>query len=187
MRHEKAPIIEKLLIHRNEAILKRELKKRRRQIRFKATNILVSPVKAVRDDFQDRTLDFIICSDLPFPTAVNQENVLILRFLDIENELSPLAFQPEDASKIIRFLSRNNANKDLFVCCDGGVSRSPAIAAAVSLAIGKSDMPIWESAEYHPNRLVFQRLCWAFGIPMYPSQIKERTKVMEKLNRFLSQ
>ena len=132
---------------------------------FKAKNILISPVKAVAEVLQDDTLDFILCTAMPVPRGQDRSNVLILDFLDIEDENNPLAFRDGHAAQIVRFLSRPGANEDLFVCCDSGESRSPAIAAAIRLAAGESDMPVWESPEYRPNRLVYARLCGAMGIP----------------------
>lgn len=148
--------------------------------RFTVNNIFISPAKAVRYDLQDKTLDFIICSDDAFPEAIGCNNILFLHFLDIENDKSSLAFQSKHAREIIRFLSRNGANEELFVCCDAGESRSPAIAVAINLAIGKSDMPIWESSEYHPNQLVFQKLCWAFGVQLQSGDIIERLEARKR-------
>lgn len=180
VRDEKQPLIERKKECKKQIISKQLLDKRRKKLKFKAVNIFISPAKAVRYDLQDTTLDLIICSDSTFPEAIGRNNVLLLHFLDIENDKSPLAFQPKHAREIIHFLSRDGANQDLFVCCDGGESRSPAIAAAINLAIGKPDMPIWESRDYHPNQLVFQRLCWALGVQLQPADIIERLEANKR-------
>lgn len=126
---------------------------------WKVKNVLISPIRAVRSELEDETLDFILCSGAEIPGARERENILFLQFLDTEVEDHPFCFREEHAEKILAFLSRENANGDLFVCCDSGESRSAAIAAAILRAAGQSDRIIWDSSEYHPNRLVYRRLC----------------------------
>lgn len=144
---------------------------------IKTENILISPIRAVLGDLADTTADFILCSADPDICRRQGNNVLAFHFMDTEEEDHPLRFMDEHACRIAAFLSRNDANKDLFVCCDSGESRSSAIAAAISLAIGKNDFSIWSSAEYHPNRLVFSIMCKRLGVVLSAEEINAR-KVM---------
>lgn len=129
---------------------------------LKVKNIMISPIRAARSEFEDETLDFILCSSGEIPGVRESENILFLQFLDTEMEDHPFCFREKHAERILAFLSREKANGDLFVCCDSGESRSPAIAAAILRAAGQSDTYIWENVEYHPNCLVYRRLCKAF-------------------------
>lgn len=46
----------------------------------------------------------------------------------------------------------------IIVHCDAGYSRSPAVAAAIAKAMGKSDEVYFSSGEYCPNRHVYRTL-----------------------------
>ena len=85
-----------------------------------------------------------------------------------------MRFQNHHANSIVSFLSRTDANEDVFVCCDSGQSRSAAIAAAVLLAIGETDQNIWNSTEYHPNLLVFRKMCVALGLDISEEEMLKR-------------
>ena len=141
---------------------------------YRARNILISPIRAVLNDLEDPTVDFILCSTETAVSAARRNNVLLLRFLDTEEENSYLCFRQFDAERIRSFLSRADANEDLFVCCDSGESRSPAIAAAIRLAVGQTDRSIWESTDYHPNLLVFGKMCRTLGVDITEAGIRER-------------
>ena len=139
-------------------------------------DVYISPVKAVLHCLHDETVDFIFCTMedcVPSPTP---PNALLLRFMDVTDPAHPLAFRAEQAAKIAAFLRRPDARPEVFVCCDSGESRSAAIAAAILLSQGSSDAPIWDSAEYHPNPLVFQRMCAALGVAVTEAALKDRQK-----------
>ena len=139
--------------------------------------ILISPIRAVINDMED-TADYIFCSSekavLEDPLVSSFDNILLLHFFDTEEDTHPMAFQDSHAERILSFLSRPDANETLFVCCDSGESRSSAIAASVLLAIGRSDQFIWDSADYHPNLLVFRRMCSRMGIGLTEEEIMRR-------------
>ena len=143
---------------------------------YRARNILISPVRAVLNDLDDPTADFILCSSETVVSTDGRPNVLFLRFFDTEEENSFMCFRQSDAERIVSFLSRSKANEDLFVCCDSGESRSPAIAAAILLAAGKTDRDIWRSTEYHPNLLVFRKMCRALDLDIPEDAIRERKR-----------
>ena len=65
----------------------------------------------------------------------------------------------------------------IFVCCDGGISRSPAIAAALMREQGQDDNVIWSDREYDPNTLVYRRLCHAFGHPVTSRELRRKVRL----------
>ncbi len=99
-------------------------------------------------------------------------------FHDITEERDPHALRPEDAMGIASFIRRLPGGLDtLFVCCDSGESRSSAIAAAILRAKGRDDRHIWENPHYHPNPMVYQRICSAFGLVIPKTEIEELQRV----------
>ena len=110
--------------------------------RLKAKNVFISPIYAVLPDINDFSADFILCSSEQDIGKIVQSNVFALDFLDTIEVINAMKFKHYHADMIKTFLSRKGANEDLFVCCDSGVSRSPAIAAAIQLYIGEDDMYI---------------------------------------------
>ena len=94
-------------------------------------------------------------------------NKLVLDFPDVEDKSYPGAFNYAHARAIIRFLKALPAEvTDLYVCCSAGGSRSPAVAAAILKASGRSDAPVWHNPFYVPNLLVYKRLCRELGFFM---------------------
>ncbi|MCR5174273.1 MAG: hypothetical protein K6C09_06550 [Oscillospiraceae bacterium] len=140
----------------------------------RAENIIISPIRAVLNDLGDPMADFILCSSERDIRTDGMPNVLFLKFFDTEEENDPQRFRRSDAERIAAFLSRPDANGDLFVCCDSGRSRSAAVAAAVRLAAGEDDRTIWESTEYHPNVLVFRIMGEALGLDLSDGEIRAR-------------
>ncbi len=53
----------------------------------------------------------------------------------------------------------------LFVCCDMGQSRSPAMAAAIMRYHGLDEDVIWKNPRYEPNLRVYKILSNALGVP----------------------
>lgn len=52
----------------------------------------------------------------------------------------------------------------IIVSCDGGVSRSAAVAAAILLRYKEDDMEIWSDGKFSPNRLVYELTSSSLGI-----------------------
>lgn len=70
---------------------------------------------------------------------------------------------PKDADDILKFVSAHTV--DTVVCqCDAGISRSSAVAAALSYIINGSDRQIFDNPQYAPNMLVYKTIlmasCW---------------------------
>ena len=122
----------------------------------------------------------INCSERTSQYFSSQRYLLQLHFIDTEDEKNPKSFSLDDGEKIKSFIVSLPSNiTDLFVLCDAGESRSTAVAAAILLFAGRSDEPVWNNPFYHPNPLVFRRLCKAFGIEMAEDQIGSKKKQNE--------
>ncbi len=65
----------------------------------------------------------------------------------------------EDAARQIwRFIEKYKATVGTIVIqCEQGMSRSPAVAAAISKMLGRDETPFWQ--KYQPNRYVYALMC----------------------------
>ena len=107
----------------------------------------------------DRTNDYLDGKAIP--------HKLILPFPDSENRKAPGAFNGSHAMAVIRFISGlPDTVTDLYLCCSKGGSRSPALAAALLKASGRSDDEVWKNPFYVPNTLVYKRMCRELGFFM---------------------
>ena len=105
---------------------------------------------------------------------------LRLSFEDV-GESNPNACSSSDAEKAFAFLNTlPDTVTDLYICCDYGESRSPAVAAAVLLASGRNDQAVWGNPYYHPNAFVFRIFCQAFGVAMSDADISDRIRKNEQ-------
>jgi predicted protein tyrosine phosphatase len=69
------------------------------------------------------------------------------------------AFNKEQAEQILDFMDDKWDQADaLMVHCMAGMSRSPAIAAAIKEIKDKESKEFFESGEYMPNQLVFNQI-----------------------------
>ena len=69
----------------------------------------------------------------------------------------------DDGVKIAGFVKRHLTTVDGFVIhCEAGVSRSPAIGAAIARYLRQPESEFWQ--EYQPNRYVYDRMCEALGV-----------------------
>jgi predicted protein tyrosine phosphatase len=93
---------------------------------------------------------------------VNQATAGVLRlsFLDADqpsaNTPQETLFSPAQAAQVWDFLSPRRNIARLVLHCDAGLSRSPAVAAAVSRVFCGDDADFFR--RYSPNRLVYRRL-----------------------------
>ena len=109
----------------------------------------------------------IVCTehDNPYIRGCLPENVLVIDFPDVRGERYPGAFGREHARKIVHFLcGLSDCVTDVYVCCEKGESRSPAVAAALLMASGRSDAAVWNNPYYAPNPLVYRHLCREYGL-----------------------
>lgn len=108
---------------------------------------------------------------------IPQENKLRLQFDDVTKESSH-AFNRSLAKEIHEFIDQIDFEKQsLYICCDSGVSRSSAIAAAILRKQKKNEDTIWENCNYHPNLLVYQKLCEEFGIGNTKWNLRRKEKI----------
>ena len=111
--------------------------------------------------------------------------VLVLAFDDITHPDRRRAFKPGHARQIARFVEAaaegDPPAKRIVAACDGGMSRSAAVAAALRLRFGQDDTPIWGDPAYRPNPLVFRTLLEALHIDMPPGAIEERLARSERV------
>ena len=90
--------------------------------------------------------------------------VLVVAFDDAE-EVPPTSLPgvvklmtAKQAGQIRQFVEKHRAKAGTVVVhCEQGMSRSPAVAAALCRALGGDDRTFWR--EYQPNRHVFRLLC----------------------------
>ena len=92
------------------------------------------------------------------------ENILVVDFLDVEDERCQGSFNGFHARRIINFIRNLSEDvTDIYVCCSKGGSRSPAVAAALLRMSGRSDKDVWCNPYYVPNTLVYRKLCREYG------------------------
>ena len=106
---------------------------------------------------------------------------LFLEFDDTTEE-GMSAFQPEQAEKAAVFVKDVPEGALLYFCCDAGVSRSSALAAAYlrSRGRGEEEMDIWGDPYYYPNTRVYRLQCRAYGIRVTWLSLKRRIRANEK-------
>jgi predicted protein tyrosine phosphatase len=86
-------------------------------------------------------------------------------FDDVDREIPGRSLSAEAAQRIAHFIKNVGPEiETVYVCCDSGISRSSAIAAAVCRYFGISDSSIWENPKYQPNPLVFHLLGESLGL-----------------------
>ena len=125
---------------------------------------------AIRKNVFDLPMEqcaLIICCDRAgqFFYPPQMHHVLEIVFPDYEDKRLPGAFNKAHARKIIRFITGlPDMVSDIYVCCAKGGSRSPAVAAALLRASGRTDRDVWCNPFYVPNKLVYLRLCQEFGL-----------------------
>ena len=93
------------------------------------------------------------------PIDEHCKGVLRLAFLDAESlpADAPGQFTSQQASAICVFVQKHRLNvRRIVVHCDAGVSRSPAVAAALAVCLGKSDEEFFR--RYRPNMFVYRCL-----------------------------
>lgn len=96
---------------------------------------------------------------------------VLAEYMDFDYE-SPRSFSTEQASTFASFAKAlEGKTTHLYVCCDAGESRSPAIAAGIHRWLGQSDSYIWESPTYHPNVLCFCRMLEALNLSITDEEV----------------
>lgn len=96
---------------------------------------------------------------------------MLAEYMDFDYE-SPRSFSIDQASTFASFVKAlEGKTTDLYICCDAGESRSPAIAAAIHRWLAQSDSYIWENPKYHPNMLCFLRMLDALNLSITDEEV----------------
>ena len=112
----------------------------------------------------------------------NCDNVLFLDVDDITYPDKDFAFKLSDAKNILQFLEqwqechKDDENLYIISSCDGGVSRSAGLCAALRIGFGQEDDAIWGSGRYSPNELVYSVMREALGMPVSSGELDFKMK-----------
>ena len=102
-------------------------------------------------------------------------------FPDVTDGRRAGAFDRAHAEQILCFVRGLSAQvSDVYVCCEQGYSRSPAVAAALLRMTGRSDRDVWRNPYYQPNPLVYRRLCRASGLFTPRLAVRHKTRVNKR-------
>ena len=126
-------------------------------------DVIVIPKNKLKDYVTDK--NYIIIStttdDTPAVVNVSEDKVIRFTFEDIGRGDNGRVFSKDDAIAIKNFVSSRLDNLEQIVCsCDAGLSRSPAMAAAISYWLNGSDKAIWDNPRYTPNSHVYTTLLY---------------------------
>lgn len=97
-------------------------------------------------------------------------DVLKINFDDLEKEPKNKKnkyklFDVHIAEEIKNFTDKfKNKVNHIVVHCTAGISRSASVGAVVSRYLNGTDDYIFDSGEYHPNKLVYKVMCEAFEL-----------------------
>ena len=119
--------------------------------------IHVSPAHSITGNIQPDCGYVVISSREEYSHLGGYSNVLILNFADTECEERSDAVTAFDSQKICEYIEACNTT-DVFISCDAGESRSPAVVAGLLTLWGIDDSYIWKSSDYRPNTLVYRRM-----------------------------
>lgn len=159
------------LVDKETVIAYRQAKKQS----LKKRTVHICSIRSVQQRLADTDKDFVLCScDTVFES---KDNILQLKFADTTNYTDPNVFTIAQADLAAKFLKRSDANNELYICSDNGVSRSAAIAAAVFRSIGKNDYVIWRDPRYLPNPYIFRLMCVALHADIPEDALWNRVKV----------
>lgn len=129
-------------------------------------NIEIKAIKTLKYELKQEEIvgnnAFIICTSEENLT-LDVEPKIILNFDDITSDKSN-SFSKKYAKIIKEFIQQLENVETLYVCCDYGVSRSAAIAAAISRFNKMNENDIWLNPKYCPNILVYKILCKELGL-----------------------
>ncbi len=118
--------------------------------------------------------------EVKLPVNDHTEDVLHLQFHDIDrvvvgynDDIEPNMFQQTHAKQVREFFEKNKDVERFIVHCDAGLSRSPAVAAAISkLYVSEDDSYFFK--RYHPNtrvyRFIINEVLWHEASKIEPSR-----------------
>ena len=93
----------------------------------------------------------------------NVKDILYLEFSDVEEDNSKLCMQDSDAEQIVSFINKWYGIVDtIIVHCEGGISRSAGVCAAIMRVKEGSDKPVFRNKNKHPNMTCYLKTLKAF-------------------------
>lgn len=106
-----------------------------------------------------------VMPSLPMNETNNVKHILSLVFDDVDVYIDPKhCMSWEDGVKIADFVNAYYDEVDtIIVHCDGGISRSAGVAAAVMRAKEGWEAPILDKKSKHPNMTCYLRTLKGFG------------------------
>ncbi len=108
----------------------------------------------------DREMPNVFCDD-----NNNVKAILSLSFDDVTREDDKrFCMKPEDGVKIAAFVNEwYNKVDRIIVHCDGGISRSAGVCAAIMRVKEGDDWPIFDNRNKHPNMTCYLRTLKGFN------------------------
>ncbi len=103
--------------------------------------------------------------DLPSNDKNNVKHILSLSFDDVEYEDDPdFCIKREDGERIAAFINEHyDEAETIIVHCDGGISRSAGVAAAIMRVKEGDDHPVFNNRTKRPNMTCYLRTLKGFG------------------------
>lgn len=113
--------------------------------------------------------DYVVISisdpGIETPTWIVKEDpkcrdILGLHFSDIDIHIDDcILFDKTHAQEILDFYGKwMEKVSTIVIHCNAGISRSPAVAAALSLIDSGDDKKIWDNRAFYPNRHVYRTI-----------------------------
>lgn len=133
-------------------------------------NIVIMPIKKMYMTLQEncpKNAIVIACSSYPVDESKLTIPHIVEMFDDLDREVPGRSISNMAVNRIGLFLQEHEQKTEqILVACDSGESRSSAIAAAICRHFGLDDTHIWNNPHYHPNPLVFLKVCHRLNVPM---------------------
>ena len=109
---------------------------------------------------------------------------VILHYDDIDRDIPGRSLSDRDADRAADFIRSHTHFRGVFYCCcDSGVSRSSAMAAAASRFLGRDDLPIWREPRFSPNPLVYDAVCRSLGMTLSDEELDFRLETSRRALR----
>jgi predicted protein tyrosine phosphatase len=127
-----------------------------------------SDINSINDLTQVRVISITDPGSTKIELPISEHRVIRKQFHDLEDnypgkEPHILLFNNTIAKEIVDFLEIINGDT-VIVHCEAGISRSPAIAAAIALKYVSEEVCQTFFKRYLPNRTVFRIMCEEFKI-----------------------
>ena len=116
------------------------------------------------------------------------KDVLYLYFLDIDetdkNINRKKLAKKEDVIKLKSFLNNLSDINELIICCEGGISRSPGLAAAICKYYNLDNTYIWKNRAYHANIHIYKLVCDLLELNYTKEEISNYINMRSKYSTF---